>query len=423
MSLHSFPLLLGESKNGKTKEWRIYIEENKVAQTITIVTQTGYVDGKKVLHRKDIQSGKNIGKVNETTPLEQAMAEALSTWKDKIKRGGYKPEPGVMETLMEEEEELEEQETNVGSSSSSTAVVQPSMMYPMLAQKWTDKKKIEPNTFVQPKLDGVRCMMKFIPEKKEVLCLSRTGQPYHHLNLIRQAIQDFFQHVKIQYWMKKHGSSFWLDGELYRHDMPFQKITSIVRKKKKEDTEADQLQYHIYDIYFENHPDWNFQERAQHLQSFATLFQHPNIQWVDTKMIQPDANLLTLHNEYVEKGYEGMMIRYPNGMYRPKYRSNELLKYKMFEDDEYTIVDYKESAGIPGTIQFICSYTNSVNGETQTFTTDMKGPFEWRGQLFEDAKKHFDKKMKGKPLTVQHQGFTDSGAPRFPKGKSIRDYE
>jgi DNA ligase-1 len=414
--MKSFPTLYGESKHGKTKEWTISVVFQEGQTSVWIITESGYTDGKKTLFQKEIKEGKNIGKANETTIYEQAISEAHSSWKDKIKRGGYTPKTKVEE--VEEKVEEEDEEKEEGSSSS----VSPSIMYPMLAQKWTSKKTIQiGNTFIQPKLDGVRCMMKYIPETKEVVCLSRSGQPYYHLTKIREAVKGLYS------FMKKNGiqQSIWLDGELYKHGMAFQKITSIVRKQKEEDKASDELQYHIYDIYIENDPKMTFDKRYTYLQKLSN-YHHPNLCWVDTQCIttsMTEDGLMDLHNMYVEKGYEGMMIRYGNGIYRPKYRSNELLKYKMFEDHEYTIEDYKESPGIPGTIQFICSYKDVKQGNKQLFTTDMKGPMEWRSMLYQTAKKNFVNGMKGKPLTVQHQGYTDMGAPRFPKGKGIRDYE
>jgi len=458
MIVEVFPVLLGNSKNGKMKEWRIYIENDSTNDIITIVTMTGYIDGKKTEHRKEIKSGKNIGKTNETSIYEQAKQEALSTWKDKIKRGGYYQGPDALSVKSnvsteveqtnvneEKEEEVEsvpkknsqkkkgkkkneEEEENDDSEN-----LMPALIYPMLAQKWTLKKSIEKETFIQPKLDGVRCMSRFFhyPEEANkpdsVLLLSRTGQPYYHLDKLREMIFKFYEHPSIKAWMEEYGP-FWLDGELYRHGTAFQKITSIVRKKKISDSDSDLIQYHIYDIYVENSQELPFSDRSELLECFSAIYKEldpgfEKIQFVKTEKIDPTCNLLEKHNVFVDEGYEGMMIRYGRGIYLPKYRSNELLKYKLFEDHEYKIVDFKESAGIPGTIQFICEYIDKKKGVSGTFTTDMKGPFEERKIMFEKALKSFDKTMKGKKLTVQHQGYTDSDVPRFPKGKAIRDYE
>src|SRR6476620_8135379 len=54
----------------------------------TIVIETGLVDGKKFEQRLDILEGKNLGKVNATTPYTQALTEAKSKIEQQL-RGGY----------------------------------------------------------------------------------------------------------------------------------------------------------------------------------------------------------------------------------------------------------------------------------------------------------------------------------------------
>jgi hypothetical protein len=74
----SFPELQGEATTGKTKMWSIRVTERDGCGVIE--TTHGYVDGKKQINEKIIAEGKNIGKKNETTPLQQAINEARSSW-------------------------------------------------------------------------------------------------------------------------------------------------------------------------------------------------------------------------------------------------------------------------------------------------------------------------------------------------------
>ena len=64
-------------------------------RTISIWSDNGYLnqssgllDGKKVLHTK-LCAFKNIGKSNETTPIEQANLEALAIIKNKLTEGYF----------------------------------------------------------------------------------------------------------------------------------------------------------------------------------------------------------------------------------------------------------------------------------------------------------------------------------------------
>ena len=83
----SFPELHGEAVSGKTKTWSIRVLERGI--TGIIETTHGYVDGKKQVNEKIITVGKNIGKKNETTPLQQCIAETKRKWTDKHEKESY----------------------------------------------------------------------------------------------------------------------------------------------------------------------------------------------------------------------------------------------------------------------------------------------------------------------------------------------
>jgi hypothetical protein len=82
-----FPTLIGEASTGKAKMWQISVRPATPSNAEIVVTH-GYVDGKKQTGVKLITSGKNIGKKNETTPLEQATLDARAQWQKK-KDAGY----------------------------------------------------------------------------------------------------------------------------------------------------------------------------------------------------------------------------------------------------------------------------------------------------------------------------------------------
>ena len=124
---------------------------------------------------------------------------------------------------------------------------------PMLAYPVSDKPiDYSKPTFIQPKLDGVRCVIQ--NEKREgyevVTAYSRTGKEWKNINHILKELEPFF---------KKYPNVI-LDGELYNHDLRdnFENIISLVRKTKPTDEdrlEASKLtQFHCYDIIDEELP-------------------------------------------------------------------------------------------------------------------------------------------------------------------------
>ena len=91
----TFPELQGTATTGKTKMWsiRVFDRASCCASTTGLVgvieTTHGYVDGKKQVNEKIISEGKNIGKKNETSPLQQCIAETKKKWQDKIDKESY----------------------------------------------------------------------------------------------------------------------------------------------------------------------------------------------------------------------------------------------------------------------------------------------------------------------------------------------
>ena len=123
--------------------------------------------------------------------------------------------------------------------------------------------------------------------------------------------------------------------------------------------------------------------------------------------------LFKAHDMYVEQGYEGAIIRNLEGLYEFGFRSNNLIKLKQFDDLEFEIVDVVEATGRDaGTAIFIC---RCGGGE---FNVKPQGSRELRADYFKNADK-----LIGKMVTVQYQGFSDDGIPRFPSAISVRDYE
>jgi len=94
-----FPKLYQISITGKIKTWSIQAMDSYGVGIIII--NTSYEDSKVSETIRSVVVGKNIGKSNETTPVEQAEKEARSEWK-KMYNNGYRPE---------EEEDVEMERT------------------------------------------------------------------------------------------------------------------------------------------------------------------------------------------------------------------------------------------------------------------------------------------------------------------------
>ena len=72
------PTLFKRDTTGKIRMWEVeYGDGTEGSGTRTI---SGLVDGQKVISEWNLSTPKNVGKVNETTSLSQAQAEAQALW-------------------------------------------------------------------------------------------------------------------------------------------------------------------------------------------------------------------------------------------------------------------------------------------------------------------------------------------------------
>jgi DNA ligase-1 len=343
--------------------------------------------------------GKNPGKKNATTPLQQAEAEAFARW-EKQKKKGYvdsqeKAQNDELDELIEGGEE------------------------PMLAEAYMDviydqrpgfenspptflltkeAKKIKFPVFTQPKLDGIRCIA--IIKGGVVTLWSRTRKPINSVPHIVQELEAAFENQDII-----------LDGELYNHDMKsdFEKIVSLVRQEEPGEGH-EVVQYHVYDTINED----PYKNRYAKLHRLFNAFEFYGIKQVPSDVARSAEDVMTNFEKYIKEGYEGAMLRNVESPYVNK-RSMDLQKMKPFIDDDFEITAATSGRGkMAGLAVFTCKAKNGT-----TFEVKLKGELESLRKYLED-----ESLWRGKKLTVRYFGLTNKEkVPRFPVGIAVRDYE
>ena len=277
------------------------------------------------------------------------------------------------------------------------------MMKPMLAHKF-DNSRVDWSlpVYIQPKLDGVRCL--FTKDG----AYSRTGKKFMNLAHIELALLSFL----------KDNPDIVLDGELYIHKLKndFEKIISLVRKQKP--TADDRLnaqhlvQFHMYD-YFDGVKYDSYKTRMQQLVS-SNLYD-AQVKYVPTKLVDTYSYARLLHEEFLEDGYEGSIIRL-NGLYKHG-RSYDLMKFKDFSDAEATIVGYELGKGKrTGTLgKFLM-----MDDEGVQF-----GCPPGKGYSYKDLSKMLlnINDYIGQRATFTYFQRTQAGSYRHPLFKCIRNYE
>ena len=380
----SFPILYGVEKNGKIKSWLASVFKHSSEDKALSVIEFGQIDGKKQTATREYTEGKNIGKKNQTTPLQQCINETLKKWKDKKEKESYKENNDSIEEKEDNNEEKEEK------------------YFPMLAHtyepntKKNKKNDIDFPCFVQPKLDGLRCIMYLSNDK--IRCQSRTGTFFDSLTHITNELETFFKINKVV-----------LDGELYTDNIPFEELSGLIKKKKLSEEDKEKLKivkYHVYDII----NDKTYENRLKDINLYIKNFQY--VVKVPTYQVENNFNFKDYFSHFIETGYEGIMLRNVNGLYRCNYRSHDLQKYKEFCESEYTISSFKEGDGRDkGTVIWVCQTEDG-----KEFSVRPRGTIEKRREWHINGKKYI-----GKKLTVIYQELSEMGIPRFPVGKDVRD--
>ena len=379
-----FPKLTGEASTGKPKVWQISVEPGTSSNSGIITIVHGYFGGKMQTNRKIIVSGKNIGRKNETSPLQQAVQDARTQWQKKVD-SGYKCGT-VLEIPIE-----------VAAGRSKTS--EDDIPSPMLAHDYNKRgKSISFPCYAQRKYDGTRCIA--IPGRG---LYSRNKKRYPNLAHITDELNML-------------PSSIVLDGELYSSEISFQEIISIVKKADPTTPELinrqQYIQFHVYDIITKD--DTIFEDRYARLQALICKYKFNNIVLIKTERCTSIADVKHKHSIYVAEGYEGLILRNKGGLYKCGFRSVDLQKYKEFCDAEYDVVGYKEGEGLEhGCVIWICKTDSG-----KTFSCRPRGSREERAALYKNGNQYI-----GKMLTVRYQDLGDEGVPRFPVGIAFRDYE
>jgi DNA ligase-1 len=366
MTTKKFPTLYGECQTGKTKVYEVSVVTNDDG-SCSILREHGQLNGAMQIDEKRITSGKNIGKANETSVFEQAVAEATSMWQKK-KDANY------VETL-----------DNVGSA--------PNLL-PMLAQSYKDvPHRMKFPCYGQPKLNGVRCLAK--REGDKITFSSRKGKSY----------DDTLQHLVPELLEFMYDGDVF-DGEIYIHGKSLQQIVSYVKRLRPE---SSSLQYWVYDMI----NDLPFSERYHHYD--IRIDDGQLVKKVGCVIIETPEHVKPNHDNCVQEGYEGMMLRNMDGKYVTDHRSADLLKVKEFVDSEFEITGYATPATgrYSGCCVFECKAANGKG-----FDVCPRGSVEIRQQYLKDAPK-----LLGRKLTVRYQNLSDDGIPIFPVGIAVRDYE
>ena len=266
---------------------------------------------------------------------------------------------------------------------------------PMLAldyRNYEDKIDWE-NCFVQPKLDGIRCIKKHITKST---IFSRTNKVFKTVPHIEKVLK---------------GLNIPLDGELYAHGEDFDTNSSLIKKFTLESEKK--VKYWVYDTPIQK----TFFDRFTYLKSSYKFFSpevKEFIKLVPTHKVHNMREVKKYHNLFLSLGYEGTIIRQGNSTYKFSTRSNQLLKYKDFLDITCKIIDITPAKVKTNWGRPVVEWVNS-EGKLVTFACSTKMSHKSREDLLTNREQYI-----GKTAEVRYFHETSHGIPRFPVMVGIR---
>jgi DNA ligase-1 len=386
--------LYGLDKKGDMKVWTIQVEQTQCDNDEAIITIThGKLGGKMTVKPESITEGKQ-----GRNCFEQAVLEA----KARIKK---------------------QEDKNYRENTADLANLD---ILAMLAADYRKRgKSIVYPCYGSDKYDGVRALAK---KRNGVVTIeSRTSQLYD------------IPHIHEALVIHMQDGDIW-DGEIYLHGEVLQDITSAVGRtdtqakidaaqRKYERAVGDEkialayqeleeakliheirpkLQFHIFDVV----SDKTFIERMEDLDELTGIpVVSPCIQITQYVWVADAVDMKIKHDDAVDRGYEGLMLRNFKGLYESGKRSTDLQKYKEFVDAEFEILDVipdKEDGS-----RFVVR--NNLNDRTFTVTL---GSMAQRAEYL--SNKHL---YIGKMITVRYQSrYKKTKLPQFPTGVVIREY-
>ena len=285
---------------------------------------------------------------------------------------------------------------------------------PMLAKqadKITNTKIFNKEWYASRKIDGLRALI-YMGKDGKLHTASRGAMNYD------AAMCEIINHPTLIKLFKDNPGLI-MDGECYHHGYSLQQLSGIARTQK---TAIDYsiLQFYWYDIVDTNS---TFDERwafMQDIKDQLNLTFEPEkefkngelrIQFVPQIITSSWNAIMDLHNEYVSQGWEGVVVRDPDKVYRPNGRTNDMIKVKLYKSSEFLITGYE--LGLRGT-------------EDMVFTLVTKDGIPFKAKPHGDREQkewyvdNFETECLNQYATVKYFYLSDTGCPLQPSVSNIR---
>lgn len=408
-----FPVINSSARSGKAMYWSIYVRAfyksanpryaQGIVSAFTPIRLT-YLDNKslpadiaawykvdsayegsepKVSAPTIVETGKNIGKTNETNVVCQAIRDALGLYTKQVSKNT----PAVAGEGCE-------------------------FYPPMLAKVFNSDVRIKTAHAVQRKFDGIRTVACLCDDR--IILYSRNLKTYPGHDYLREDIIGMARNAAAR------GLNVYFDGELYKHGVPLQQTSGDGRRGNSVVT---QYNYMLYDLFIPESPEMPYIERKALLEELiAEHGEFAHVQLVETYIVSSNEEIDDLYAKFLKEGFEGAMIRTLDGKYvysRKGYHCKELQKLKPAYDDEFLIVGWTvgEKGKAAGALMIICE---TEEGKQFNVTPAMqivdRIELAKKMPMIEDnGKTYYENVWDQMYITVQYASLSTDRIPQQPR--------
>ena len=392
--------LISRDSKGKIRVVKISYEWDEEQHGFVIHRTTGLLNGK-MTEQPDIIILK--GKASRT--LQQQVDLEYASNKKKYLDKGYKELESDIDTYSEEKLSEILGEVRTGQNGC------PKPQLAKQADKVTSRKTFDKKYWGSRKIDGLRCLI-YLGDDGELHTASRGAMNYD------AAMYEIISHPKLIQLFKDNPGLI-MDGECYKHGYSLQQLNSIARTQVKA-VDYEILQFYWYDIVDLNATATERINKINTLSKSLNLTFDPEKEFKDGELriqhvphveVSGWDNIIKLHNDYVEEGWEGLVIRLQDSVYGPNKRTNDWIKVKVYKQDTFKVVGIEQGLRHYEDMVFIL--------ETEEGKQFKAKPFGDRNQKMEYTD-NFEKLYKGHLGDVKYFYYSDDNTPLQPSFIAFR---
>ena len=380
--------LYKRNAQGKPLVWQIGPSIDEVK---TIVVRYGLVGG--TLHREEIKiTAKNSNEVvSRINAKRKEGYKEISELKDGVSDRNLMADDNVLKSFLN---------TYLPKYSTTSE----GFVLPMLAKVLEDNKPFEKygTMLGQWKIDGLRCIIGATDKSDDLFnpitltYHSRTGEDWTTKMCWMDEILIPKISKELLSMMIEEGAC--LDGELYLPGYSVNDINSFVKNTQL--ANHYKLQYWCYDICCENmsaearrnfrfdnikynHSNFEIHSKEEHLNNKEQFIL---LQSWDVESI---TDATELRNEFIDYGFEGLILRNPSAEYQFGKRNQAMFKFKKVDDGKFIIVDITSEHKRSDLPLFVLR--NDINDEL--FECSINKPQDVQREILANKDKYIGKYM------------------------------